>query len=429
MRLFALLALAASPCLFASPALAQDLPALGFAATGTPRAVGLFDTYDSLASGERIEFDGTTVERVAEDGTWLATLATFNPAFSFPSFVLLDASEATALVGESDFGGLYRVDLVGGGATFVADVDLNYDAVFEDADHVLVSASPCFNCGSTIERVQLSTGQVTNVATLSGASGPLALSATGDLYYGLQPVNIFAPPGSWSVIRYTAAQLQLGLPLLEADAALFAGGLDSSASMVFDPVYGHLIVAESPFSGPTRIVAFDRNGQRYSDVVTSTLSLSKLELRTGLGYGSFQAYQPAGVELAYRSTDWGAGTSVVRRVQPVRPIGSLSGPGVSGPGPVTFTVTGAAPNSTFLFIIGRQTAYTPIEYTIDTGTYLFHSGLTVFRRPGVNPPTDASGTGSHTFENNGTLQGTRVMQAVIRNAQGVLVGTSTTPLL
>jgi hypothetical protein len=102
---------------------------------------------------------------------------------------------------------------------------------------------------------------------------------------------------------------------------------------------------------------------------------------------------------------------------------------VSGPGPITFTVTGAEPNATFLLLIGPQAQYTPFEYVIDTGTYLFHSGLNVFRRTGVNPPTDAFGTGTHTFTNPGTLQGTKVLQAVIRNPSHVFVGTSTMTLL
>lgn len=420
--------LAAQSC-FTFASAQVDAAAPGFQLGVSPRAVGLFDAYATLASGERVSFDGLNVDLVSEDGTVHSPIASFT-SFVFPSFVVVDPSETFALVAESSTGGIYRVDLASGSLNFVVDIDFAYDLVFGGPDDVLVSAAPCISsCGTQILSVDLATGGIALVAAVSEASGPLAVAANGDLYYGLQPA-FGSPSGSWSVIAWTDAQLRAGFPLSETDASIFATGLDGSSSMVFDPVYGHLLVAESPFGGTSRVRAYDRSGVFYSEVAESTGFIANLEIFQVAGAGSFQAWQPEGVLLRYQTADFGpASTAFTQSVTPKRPIATLSGPGVTGPGAITFTVTGAAPNSTFLFLIGPQAQFNPIESTIDTGRYLFHSGLGVFRRTGVNPSTDASGTGSHTFINPGTLQGTRVMQCVIRDANGRLAGTSTPVLL
>jgi hypothetical protein len=183
---------------------------------------------------------------VAEDGSSSVPLCSF-PSYTFPSFVLVDPTETFAVVGESDFGLIHQVDLTLGGAVFVADIDYNYDALFTSNTELLITAAPCLaNCGSTLERLDLTTGQVSTVATLPGPSGPIALAPNGDLYYGLQPISFPAPPGSWTIVYWRASQLASGNLLSLSDAFYFTGGLDGSSSMLFDPVYGHLLVAESP---------------------------------------------------------------------------------------------------------------------------------------------------------------------------------------
>lgn len=413
---------------FSLAAAQVDSAAVGFGLGANPRAVGVFDAYATLASGERVAFDGLDVSLVSEDGSSESPIATFSN-FVFPSFIVVDPTETFAVLAESSTGGLYRVDLGSGSLDFIVDIDNAYDLVFGGPDDVLVSAAPCFsNCGNDIISVDLASGISTPVAHVSENSGPLAVAANGDVYYGLQPA-FGSPPGSWSVIRWTDAQIQSNALLGELDASLFATGLDGSASMAFDPVYGHLLVAESPFGGTSYLRAYDRDGLLYSEVAQSTGAIANVEVFQVAGSGSFQAWQPEGVLVRYQTADFFGGTAFTQRVTPQRPVATLSGPGVTGPGPITFTVTGAAPNSSFLFLIGPQAHFNPFESTIDTGRYLFHSGLGVFRRSGVNPPTDANGTGTHTFVNPGTLQGLKVMQCVIRDQHGLLSGTSTPVLL
>lgn len=403
----------------------------GFMTEGT-RSIGPSDAYATLTNGDRIVFDGTIITRTADDGTLLATLATL-PAFVFPAFVLPDPTEGYALVVESTTGIWYRVDLNVGGALPLLDLDQSYDAVFEDASHVLVSAAPCgFNCGSEIYRVDVSTGSASLVASLTGPdagpSGPLSLAANGDLYYGQQP-RFAPPPGNYSILRWTQAQITSGTVLDIPDAAVFASGLDGGFSMRFDNVYGHLFYAESIFVGPSRVLEFKPDGSLFDTVVTSANWLSNIELESGHGAGSFQAFQPDGVKLRYRSTDFTQFTSEIDRVRPVRPVMTLSGPGLNGPGPVTIDVTGAALGGSFLVLIAQSSSYALPEDVSDTGTFLFFTGMHGIRRTGLFVPTDVSGNGTFTFINPGTLQGTRVLQGVVRRASGPFVGTTTAAFL
>ena len=64
---------------------------------------------------------------------------------------------------------------------------------------MLVSAGTCgFGCGNDLVRLDLTSGQATFLANLVGASGPLALSDSGDLY---TVVVDFQNPGTSRLIR------------------------------------------------------------------------------------------------------------------------------------------------------------------------------------------------------------------------------------
>lgn len=412
-----------------APAQTPDAISSGFSLLPNPHAVGVFDAYATLPGGERIVFDGSSVRRESEDGSVVAPLGSV-PAPVFASLVRVAPDAKHALIGESSNGSMYVVDIVHGGLTPAGTLNFNYDAVFEDATHAIVSASSCVFCGfSELYRIDIASGVTTLLASVTGPSGPLVRASNGDVYYGRQS-NVFPPPaGSIDVVRYTAAQLASGLLLTDADAALFSTGLDGASAMALDPVYGHLLVSESTFSGGSRIAAFDRLGQRFGDVIESTGTVSNLELFAVAGIGSFQAYQPAGVQLSYRTTDYVGSTSTIWRVAPARPVAKLSGAGTTGPGTVTFTLTGAVPGGSFLVLLGPRAQFDPNEFTSDTGTFLFHTGMNLIRRTGLIVPTDATGTGSFSFTNPGTLQGTRVLQAVIRDTSNHYVGTSSAALL
>ena len=383
--------------------------------------------YATLSNGDRIVFDGSRIERVAADGSLIATLASAHSAY--PSFVIVDPAETLAVCGESQQGSIFEVDLAGAGKTPVCTLDFNYDAVFEDAAHVLVSAAPCIgSCGNEIQRVDLASGATALVAVVPSYSGPLARASNGDIYYVLQ-ADFGSPPGSYSILRWSAAQIASGLVLGVSDATLFAGGFDGGSSLRFDAVFHHLFVTESIFGASSRLIEIDPFGQRVGDVITSSQSLSNIEFSNGPGPGSFQAFQPAnGVTMTYRATDYSffPATAQIVTVRPRRPQASTSGSGLSGPGPVTFEVQDALPNASMLVLTSPVATYHPQESSYDFGTFLFETGMALDHvRRLTTVATDASGRGVFTFVNPGNLQGTRVLQALIRDASGKLIGSST----
>jgi hypothetical protein len=404
-----------------------DVTIAGFQLTGS-QPIGLYDAYATLSSGERVDFDGDDVNLTADDGTVLAQLGNV-PEFVFPSFVRIDPTETFALVGESSNGDIFKVDLGGAGMSTLTNLGFNFDAVFEDAGHAFVSAAPCgFFCGSEIDRVDLVTGAQTKVATLVAPSGPLARASNGDIYYAVQPLAYPPPDDTWSIIRWTDAQLTSGTVQNEASATTFVAGLNGGSSIAIDAVYGHLFVAEAFFGGGGRLREFNTSGQSVETVISSDNYLSNLEFLYGSDAGSFQAFQPAnGVTLKFRSTDFsGAGSSLIHTNRPVRPIATISGPGLTGPGSVTLEVTGGVPEGTIHFVSCPAGVYNPTESGHDLGNFLFVTGMPVGMIHHVaTVPANLAGAGSYTLTNPGNQQGTLVFQALVADTPGHYIGSST----
>lgn len=387
-------------------------------------ARGVFDAYATLPNSDRIVFDGTIVWREAEDGTFLQLLGTVPNAPVYASFVLPDATSTYALVGESNTGEIYRVDLGGAGLQFLCNLPFNFDARFEDAGHVLVSAATCgFGCGNEIHRIDLANGATSLVATVSGPSGPIARAANGDLYYGVNPDF---PATTGSIVRWTAAQVSSGVVQTEASAAVFAPGIDPASSMEFEPVFGNLFVTQPVFGSTSHVREYAPNGQLRGIVAASPEFLSGIAFFRTPGIGSFQAFQPAGVRLAYRATDYGANTSGMRTIRTKRPRASTSGPGLVGPGNVTIKVKDAMPNASVSLLMGAMAHYNPNEASYDRGYFLFHTGMPLTGiRPMGSVVTDANGDGTFQWFNPGSLQGTRVFQVLIKDTTGRYIGSST----
>lgn len=394
---------------------------------GGVRSIGPFDAYATLSNGTRVVFDGQDVDLLADDGTLLMNLGS-TPGFVFTSFVRADPTETFALVGESSNGGIYKVSLSGGGMSLLANLGNNFDAVFEDATHAVVSAAPCgFFCGSEIDRLDVNSGALTRVASLVGPSGGLAKAQNGDIYYAIQPASYPPPPGEWGVVRWTQAQLTSGIVQTEATATTFVLGLDGGSSIAIDAVYGHLFVSEAFFSGGTRIVEFDTSGAPVATVIESDNYVSTLEILYGPGPGSLQAFQPAnGATLKFRSTDFNAFTARIFTLRPSRPVATTSGPGLTGPGLVTLEVTGARPLSTIHVVSSPIGSYNSIESAHDLGAFLFVTGMPIDGISHVaTVPTNLAGTGTYTFNNPGGLEATLVFQALIADSPAHYIGSST----
>lgn len=422
-------AIALQTFFFAAAAFATDTLQPGFELVSSTPNVYAFDAYATLADGRRVRFDGNNVDLETAGGSQIATLFSIQPAV-FTSFVAIAPDETFALVGESSNGKIYRVSLASGGAE-LCDLDLNFALAFEDANHALVSAGTPSFTSNEIHRVDLTTGATTKIAELAGPSGPLDVDAAGNLFYCTQSLVFPPPPGSSSVLRWTSAQTHSGTVLTEADATTFVASLDGGSSLRVERKFGHLFLTETPFGAPTRLREFTETGAAFDVVVESTDTLTGIEFHYGAGAASFQAFQPQNVTLVYRSTDYTLFTSTIQTVVPKRPTLTLSGPGLTGPGVVHFNVAHADPNASVFVISGPIGTYAPAESAFDVGDYLLHTGIPFpqIRRAGVQFATDSTGAGTYVFTNPGTLQGTRVLQVLVRNASGEFVGSSTAAFL
>ncbi|MDP6410574.1 MAG: hypothetical protein QGI46_14460 [Planctomycetota bacterium] len=409
----ALTALAAFSLLTAAPGAAQDTIAPGFAVTGSQSVPASFASYHTLRSGDRVTFDGVSIDLYDEAGGFLMNLGAL-PGFVFTSFVEADPGEQYALVGESSFGDVFKVMLDGSGLSTVANVPFHYDAVFDGADSALLSASSCL-CGTNeILRLDVGAGTLQAVASVPGSSGPLAISAGGDLYYATASAQFPAPPGSTDIVYWTAAQLASGVPLTLGDATVFHSGLDGGAALAIDPVYGSLVLAEAVFGSQSRLLEFAPDGDWVGPVVTSANYLSNVELRASGPSGHFHAWQPdAGVVMHFNDLDGGQIVDVRAR----RPRAEIL---AAGPA-VTFRVSEALPNSGMLVLWGPQASYDPDENSYGIfPDFLFHTGLPLasIRRLPFFSPVDSTGVGEFTYFDPGHLAGTLVFQALLLDGSG-----------
>ncbi len=423
----------ASPILMALAALApnalsSDTVRPGFKIAGSLSLPVVGSAYATLRDDRYFSFDGQNFELRARDGSLLANLGTL-PAFVYPSFAVLDPTETFALTGESTNGDIYRVDLAGGGFSLVTNLFFNYDVEFDiDPAYVWVSAAVGgFGSGNDLFRVELATGQATQVAHVDGASGSIAVDGAGDLYYADVPTDFCPPPGSTDLIRWDRALLLGGQVLDESDASLFSGDYDGASSLVFEPQSEHLFLSEMDYcSSIGRIREIDASGARRAIVIESVNAVSNLEFFAGSAAATFQPYQPANVRLKYNSTDFVGFTSEVVNVKPKRPSAALSGPG-SGPGSMTLTITDAQPNAGVYVLFGARSQYDQDEIVYDLGfgfPVYFALPVNKIRRVQLPIPTDASGTATFTYYDAGGLHGTLAFQALVVDAQGFPLGTS-----
>ena len=253
----------------------------------------------------------------------------------------------------------------------------------------------------------------------------MALDPLGNLFYGIQDDNP-------RILRWTGAQLAGGVLLGEADAQTISIGWTSIGAMAFDPVSFGLYLAENDFAtGANRL--YRAGGTKASSpvLVEGTLPfnfMGGLEfVGTDCG-GLFAGYQPAcGGTLRYSAVDF---VSVAYRVavQPERPLGSLDGPGSTGPGLATFHVDGGPPAGFANVFFGPTSAWSEPEAAILLpGAPPLFTGLLpgAIDFLGVPLALDAGGSASLSAYHPGGLLGLITVQSVTFTGTGAIAGTST----
>jgi hypothetical protein len=422
--------------LAAFPPAPQDLVSPGFQLEQHPHpSASVFAATARLSSGELVVFDGLSVGLYDPSGTLVRELGAFEE-FVFPSFVAIDPAEERAVLGESSNGDLFEVAL---GASASPDLLVHlpfaYDAVHQDEEHLLVSAATCgFGCGNEIWRVTLPTRSLELVARVSGASGPLALDAAGNLLYATASAVFPPPPKPTRVLRWSAAQLALGLPLSEDDAELVGGGFAGAAGLAVDPEHGHVFLLENNFaSGENRLRHVLGSADESATLVEGRpfFSMANLDFLQGDGRAAFLPYQPpTGGRLAWTTTDF---VATVERFELVtrRPELSLSGPGLSGPGPFEVALDAGPPGGFARILYCPRSLYQPEESVIPFRGIPLFLGLdlaTLSSVPGLIP-CDAGGGFSRTFLNPGGYEGLFALQVLLLDERLRIVGTSSAAFL
>ncbi len=389
-------------------------------------------SYATLSDGGYVSFDGLAFERYDAAGNLVQTYGTL-PAFVFPSFVEVDAGETFAYAGESSNGDIFKIDLVAGTVTTLANMTFNYDFAFDaTAGSAYISAAlGGFGAGNDIVRIDLATGQWTQVAHVAGPSGPIAVDAAGDLYYVTiyDGANWPPPLAEEDMILWSDAQLDSGQLLTEADASYLTAGLDGGSSLAYDPLSGNLYLAHTNASGfENEILRISGSGPVLDSLGGAFTWISTVEVVSGSGPQVMAPFQPSGAMLRVNNVDFGGTIRDRVTLVPARATIAFSGPANDQPGQATITVQDAVPNGFVSIMLANSSDLTGQEVPFDSGwsvpAFFMVDPLLIWRR--TQPlPTDAAGAFTLTYNQPGGLTGDWVFQAILFDASGVPVGTST----
>jgi hypothetical protein len=411
-----------------APTAAQDAAGDGFALSSlTYPGQSLSATF---SNGDVLSFDGNSIDRWSADGTHLVNYASlFVPVFA--SFVALDASEAYALIGENSNGSVSRLDFSSGQLAPLATLNLNFDCVQRDATNWYISAATCgFNCGNEIWSLDATSGATQLEVQVDGPSGPLAIDASGNLYYATQSGVFPALPGSTNVLFFLAWQLAGASVLTNADAFTVGAGFDAGNDLLYDAVASRLYLAENNFgTGSNRVYRVGPTAALSELVVDGApfRYISNLELFQHAGPSIFAPYQPAdGGRMLYNTTDFFSAWER-NEVRPQRPDLALSGAGASGAGLLDIAVQAGTRNGFALFAAAPTSAVAGSESTLPlpSATPLlspFDLGQTVLL-PGVSR-LDAQGAVTISVPHQGDLLGLLSLQALLFDSNATPAATT-----
>lgn len=389
-------------------------------------------SYGSLIDGSYVVFDGYDIEHRSAGGALIRRFASL-PAYKFPSFVRIAPDGSTAYIGESSSGQIWSVDLGSGGLTALANLTFNFDLAFDtDPGFAYVSAATGGFGFNSVHRMDLSSGATTEVASVTGFSGPLAVDDFGDVLLARLSGQFPAPAGSADILRFDDADLDGGTVLSEADATVSFGGLNGCSSLQYDMLDQQYFLMEtsagaSGFGSELWRIAAD--GTPLEQVAESTVFSGGIEI-VDAGIGTrFGPYQPNYVGLRFVESDcFGSGTTQRVSVRPLRPAGTFSGPFQGTPGNASFVLDGGIPGGFASLWLARSGSFSPADIVTDQGG-LFPIALRAtassFGRRFPMVPLDASGHAQLDFVQDPVFEGALLAQWLVYDAAGSLVTSST----
>lgn len=341
-----LLSLAVASSLFALPAFASITPTEGFVNTPVTAAPGgtFLGGMDLRSPNSAVLFDGTSIVEI-DTATGALLHTWYTPAgFVFGSFVAVAPSGDFMVFGESTNNTLRKIPFDGSPSSVIATVVFAYDIAFTSDRVAYVSSSPSF-VTNDVYRLDLDTGAVDLVAQTNGASGPLAVDASGDLLCSTAAGTFPPPAGAQKILRFTASQLAWASGpgvLSEIDGSIFTAGFTGIADMVLDEE-GDLIASVDfdGLSGNRFLVEFFPNGtiRRTLGEAPPFEYAGALAFRgNGAAPAAFESFQPTeGGTLAVLSTDFFSYNDL-DILRPQRATTELTPPSPLPMGPFTFEI-------------------------------------------------------------------------------------------
>ncbi len=271
-----------------------------------------------------LTFDGIDLKRTVA-GQPTQTLLSL-PAYRFGSF-LLPVNGTHVLLGYTGLTGgdaIWLVPLQGPAPSQpLVGLAFNYDAALLDAQRAVVSARTGGFAAPDNElwTLDLQTGVTQRIASIPGASGPVAVASSGDVYYATGFAGFPVPAGTCTFLRLPrpvvdaaiASNTVLGL----AQTQVVASGLDAAGDMAFDDD-GDLLFVDwfngrvSEISDATSAQPTVVNG--VVDYATAGVFPAGVQFVGGGQGGVFEPFQPANGALYVFETDYVA-TTALRKVE------------------------------------------------------------------------------------------------------------------
>ncbi|MBK8095700.1 MAG: hypothetical protein IPK26_01250 [Planctomycetes bacterium] len=318
-----------------------------------------------LPDADTVWFTGTDLIAGSPGGLQRTLLHFGAPVFG--SFtVLLDGRHL--LFAEGSTHDVWLVPLHGGTPRALARIVFAYDAVAFGPGRALISAKTggFGTADNEVVLLDVATGQVQPVLQVPGASGPVAMDANGDVWYATASLSFPTPPGTTTVLRWTAstvaAAIATGTVLGTAQATTMASGLDSAGDLEFDSD-GDLLFVDWYRNQVGELDDIQAGGSPPKvllDYATAGVGPATLQFVPGVN-GQFEPYAPdAGQRLFVHETTFGS-TSQIRRLTTRRATANVHPtPIPAGP----FTLTSTAGPASGLGLVAITAVLTPGEHLL-----------------------------------------------------------------
>lgn len=257
-------------------------------------------------------FDGTTVTLLPPGQPQRILLQL--PGVVFGSF-LLQSDAAHVLFGHAGpQHAIWHLPLQGPPpAQPLALLGYNYDACMLDGARALVSARTGGFSAADNELwvLDLATGNTSLLASIPGASGPVAIAGNGDVYYATGFAGFPVPPATTRILRFPRTRVDAALAanrvLGLAHATVVITGLDAASDMVFDDDDDLLFV--DWFNSRVGEIS-DATGSQPAvaaavvDYGTSTVLPTTVQFVRGNQAGIFEPFQQPNGTLLVHETDY-----------------------------------------------------------------------------------------------------------------------------